>query len=62
MIASDDLAIKDVGEEAPHSESERSDEEERHHDPDSECAPFIDPWYDTHTHFPKVPSEYLPLP
>ena len=29
---------------------------------DSECTPLIDPWYDTHSHFPKMPGEYLPPP
>ena len=23
---------------------------------------LIDPWYDTHAHFPKVLGEYMPLP
>ena len=60
-IPSNDPTTKDVGEEAPHSESEHFDEEERCHDSDSECAPLIDPWYDTNTHFPKV-NEYAPPP
>ena len=61
-IAFDDLATKDVGEEAPYSKSKRSNEEEGRRDPNSECAPLIDPWYDTHTHFPKMPGEYVPPP
>ena len=56
-VVSDDPTTRDVGEEATHSESDHFDEEEARRDPDSECAPFIDPWYDTHAHFPKVPSE-----
>ena len=53
----------DVGKEAMYSESDHSDEEEALCAPDSKCAPFIDPWYDTHAHFPKVPSDYTsPLP
>ena len=60
-ITFDDLVTKDVGKEAFHSESECSKEEEGRCDPDSECAPFIDPWYDTHAHFFKVLDEYMPL-
>ena len=48
-------ATRDVGEEA---ESNHSNEEEVQRDPDSERAPFIDPWYDIHPHFPKIPSDY----
>ena len=44
----------------PHSESERYNEEEGCRDLDSKCAPLIDPWYDTHAHFPKVLGEYMP--
>ena len=51
-----------MGKGAPLSESERSEDEEGSHDPDSECAPLIDPWYDAHTHFPMVPDDYLPPP
>ena len=25
------------------------------------CAPIIDPWYDVHSHFSKVPGDYMPL-
>ena len=41
---------------------EYSEEEEGSRDPDSECAPLIDPWYDTHMHFLTVPGDYLPPP
>ena len=53
---------RDVGEEAMYSESDHSDEEKAQCDLDSECAPLIDPWYDIHPHFPKIPSDYAPLP
>ena len=43
-----------------YSELDHSDEEEAQHAPDSEYAPFIDPWYDIHPHFPKIPSDYAP--
>ena len=59
-IAVDDPATKTTGKDALFSELERFEEEERSHDPDSECAPLIDPRYDTHTHFSVVLSDYLP--
>lgn len=59
-IAFDNLAAKAIGEDAPLSESERFDEEEGRHDPNNECAPLIDPWYDTYAHFSKVSSKYFP--
>jgi len=59
---SDDPATRDVGKKAAYSKSDHSDKEEARHDPNSEYTPLIDPWYDTHAHFPKVPSEYTPLP
>ena len=62
-VVSDDLATRDVGEEATHYESDRSNEEEAWHDPYSECVPLIYPWYNTYAHFLKVPSKYtMPLP
>ena len=57
-----DLPAKIVGREAPHSESDRFEEEEGGRDPSSECPPLIDPWYDTYIHFPVVPSDCSPLP
>ena len=51
-----------VPEEVDHSNSERSTEEETECDPDGECAPLIDPWYEISPHFPKVPGEYVPPP
>ena len=50
-VASDSPAVPE--------EVERSDSER---DPDSECAPLIDPWYEINPHFPKVPDKYVPPP
>ena len=61
-IASDSPTVPDVGEEMEHSKSEQSAEEETQRDPNSECAPLIDRWYEVHPHFPKVPDDYAPLP
>ena len=45
-----------------YSELDHSDEEEAQRDPNSECAPLIDPWYDVHPHFLKILGDYvLPL-
>ena len=60
-IAAEDPAIEIVGKDAPLSELECS-EEEGSCNPDSEWAPLIDTWYNTHTHFPMVPGDYLPPP
>ena len=56
-VASDSPAVP---KEVERFDSERSTEEETERDPDSECAPLIDPWYEINPHFPKVPSEYVP--
>jgi len=61
-VAADDPPTKAVGKEAPFTESNRSEEEERGRNPNSECPSFIDSWYDSHTHFPVVLGNYLPLP
>ena len=61
-IAFDDPATKIVGKNAPLSELEHSEEDERGRDLDSECASLIDPWYDTHAYFPKVSGKYFPPP
>ena len=54
---------QETGEEAVYSESNHSDEEEARCDPDSECAPLIDLWYNVYPSFPKIPSDYvLPPP
>ena len=57
-IFSDAPIVRDVGEEVMYSESDHSNEEEARRAPDGECAPLIDPWYDTHAHFLKVPIDY----
>ena len=51
---------QETGNEAVYSESDHSDKEEARRDPDSECAPLIDPWYDVHHSFPKIPGDYVP--
>jgi len=60
-IAFDLLTTHDVGEEAVYSELDHSDEEETQCALDSECAPLIDPWYNIHPHFSKVPDDYTSL-
>ena len=57
-VASDSPAVP---EEVERSDSKRSVEEETERDPDSECTPLIDPWYEINPHFP-VPGEYVPPP
>ena len=59
-VASDPPAVPNVGEEVEYSESEHSVEEKAQHDPDNECAPLIDPWYEVYPYFPKVPDDYTP--
>ena len=54
--------MRDVGEEVVYFESEHSDEEEARHALNTECTPLIDPWYDIHAHFPKIPHDYTPPP
>ena len=61
-IAFDSPAVPDVGEEMERSNSERSTEEETQRNPNSECAPLIDPWYEVNPHFPKVLGDYVPPP
>ena len=51
-----------VSEEVDRSDSERSIEEEAERDPNGECAPLIDPWYETNPYFPKAPGKYVPPP
>ena len=48
---------QETGEEAVYSELDHSDEEEARRDPDSECAPLIDPWYNVYPPFPKIPGD-----
>ena len=59
---SDPPVASDVGEEAKYSESEHSVKVETQCDANSECAPLINPSYDVHPHFPKVPGDYAPPP
>ena len=59
---SDPPTTRDVGKEVVYSESDQSNEEEAQYTLDSECAPLIDPWYDIHPHFPKIPSDYALSP
>ena len=61
-IVSDSPTAHDVGEEVVYSKSDHSDEEEAPRAPDSECTSLIDPWYDIHPYFPKVPSDYTLSP
>lgn len=50
------------GKQAPHFELNRFEDKEATHDPNSECPPFIDQWYDTYLHFLVVANDYLPPP
>ena len=59
-VVSDIPATHDEGEEVVCSKFDSFDEEEPRNPLDSECAPLIDPWYDVHSHFPKVPDNYTP--
>ena len=61
-VATDDSPAKTVGEKARHSESDRFKEEVQGQDLDNECPPLINPWYDTHIHFPVVSNDYSPPP
>ena len=58
-VASDSPTVL---EEVERSDSKQSTEEGTECDPDSECVPLIDPWYEISPHFPKVPGEYVPPP
>ena len=60
-VVSDSPTARDVGKEVVYSKSDHYNEEEAPCAPNNECAPLIDPWYDIHPHFPKVPSDYTPL-
>ena len=56
-VVSDPPATYDEGKEAVYSEPDSSGEEEARRPSDGEYAPLIDPWYDVHPHFPKVPGD-----
>lgn len=60
VIVDDPLVEAKRGEEAPHSKSECSVEEEGSRNPSNECPHLINPWYDTYFHFRVVSSDYLP--
>ena len=59
-VATDDPPTETVGEEAPYSKSDHFEKEEGGRDPGSKFPPLINLWYDTHTHFPVVFSDYSP--
>ena len=61
-VAADDPPAKTMGKKVPLSKSDRSEEEEGVRDLNNECLPLIDPWYNTHIHFPVVTDDYLPPP
>ena len=61
-IAVDNPLTKTMGEEAPLFELNHSKEKEGGRNLNSECPPFINPWYDTYAYFPIVPDDYLPSP
>ena len=61
-VAVDPPVEHEVEEEEARSDSDHSEEEEARRDPDSECAPLIDPWYNLSPHFPKALGEYVPPP
>ena len=62
IIVDDPPMEAEKGEEAPYSESDCSGDEKRSRDLGSECLPLIDPWHDTHSHFPVGPGDYSPPP
>ena len=64
-VAANDPPTKTMGEEAPHSKLDHSEEEEwggGGRNLGSECPPLINPWYSIFIHFPIVLGDYLPLP
>ena len=61
-VVYDPTVEQETGKEAMYYESDHSDKEEALRDPDSECAPLIDPWYDVYPSFPKIPGDYVPPP
>lgn len=50
-----------VGKETPFSKSKHFKKERAARDLDRECPLIIDPWYDTHSHFPVIPIDYSPF-
>ena len=53
---------QETSEEAMYSKLDHSDDEEARCDPDSECAPLIDPWYNVYPSFPKILGDFVPPP
>ncbi|KAL0006811.1 hypothetical protein SO802_008313 [Lithocarpus litseifolius] len=63
VVADKPFAKVEKGEEGPYFELYHSNESEVHRNPNSECLPLIDLWYDTYSHFSVVPGDYSrPLP
>ena len=48
-----------MGKKAPISELDRFEEEEGGRNPNNECPPLIDLWYDAYIHFLVVLGDYL---
>ena len=61
-VISDPPAACGVDKETVYSELDHSNKEETDHDPNSECTPLIDPWYNVHPYFPKILGDYSPPP
>ena len=59
-VVADDPPAKTMGKEVPLSKSNLSGEEKGGRDPNNECLPLVDSWYNTHIHFPVVPDDYFP--
>lgn len=60
VVANKPPAEVEKGEEGPYFEPNHSDKEEVHCNPNSECLPLIDSWFDTHSQFLVVPGDYSP--
>ena len=61
-VALDPPVEQEVEEEDVRSDSDYSDEEEARRDPDSECAPLINSWYNISPYFPKALGDYSSPP
>lgn len=61
-VATNPPVEQEVEEEDVYPDSDHSEEEEARRDPDSECAPLIDPWYNPSPYFPKAPGDYASPP
>ena len=58
-VAANDPSTKIMGKKAPISELDRFEEEEGGRNPNNECPPLIDLWYDAYIHFLVVLGDYL---